>query len=235
MISIGLNVTKDSNSTLRLVTSVPSIRLFVNSAKAKNTPDVMIPTISKAETNPNLRLVSKFVVFTVTPTQTVTISLIDEGSVTVDSPANVDVTNTGKQRCNIKWSADMDNSGDGEFVTRVRVTFNSTDTTEWFVTDSNISWPTGSDPNSGKQKVFLTEFVETQLSSTFQYDWKIGVDYNDAKLLLSPNNGETDFEVPFELWVNMDSVTSGLEGTLEIQTINAQGAHTTSSDAVVCN
>lgn len=169
-----------------------------------------------------------------TPTQTATIFLIAEGSITVDSPADVDITDTGKQRCNVKWSADMGSSGQGEFVTRVRLTFNSTDTTDWFTTDSNISFPTGSDPNSGKQKIFLTEFKETQLASTFQYDWIVGTDYNDAKLLLSPNNGEQQFEIPFEIWVNMDSVASALQGTLEIQTINAQGAHTASSDAVLC-
>lgn len=170
-----------------------------------------------------------------TPQFDFTVELIDEGSLTVDSPADVDVTDTGKQRCNIKWSADMDNDGDGEVVTRIRMTFNSTDTSDWYPLDTNISFPTGSDPNSAKQKIFLSEFTPTELASTYRYDFMIGNgDVKEGQLLVSPLNGETNFEIPVELWVNMDSLTA-LQNTLEIQTVDSAGTHTTSSDAVICS
>lgn len=169
-----------------------------------------------------------------TPQFDFTVELVDEGSLTVDSPADVNVTDTGKQRCNVKWSADMDNSGDGEVVTRIRGTFNSTDTNDWYTLDTNISFPTGDDPNSAKQKIFLSEFTPTELSSTYRYDYMIGNgDVKEGQLLLSPLNGETNFEIPVELWVNMDSQTA-LQMTLEIQTVDSAGTQTTSSDAVIC-
>ena len=162
--------------------------------------------------------------------------LIDEGSITLDSPANVDITDTGKQRCNIKWSADMDNAGDGEAVTLLRLTMNSTDTTEWYVNDSGIKFPTGTDPDSAKETIKLNQWANTPLTSTYQYEYEFGAgDLNDARMLVSPNNGETNYEIPMEIYVNMDSVTNGLEATLLVQTIDATGAYSTSSDAVVCN
>lgn len=171
-----------------------------------------------------------------TPAQTLRVYLIDEGSITVDSPANVDITDTGKQRCNIKWSADMDNAGDGEAVTLLRLTMNSTDTTEWYVNDSGIKFPTGTDPDSAKETIKLNQWANTPLASTYQYEYEFGAgDLNDARMLVSPNNGETNYEIPMEIYVNMDSVTNGLEATLLVQTIDATGAYSTSSDAVVCH
>ena len=170
-----------------------------------------------------------------TPAQTLRVFLIDEGSLVLDSPANVDITNTGKQRCNIKWSLDMDNAGDGEAVTLIRATFNATDTTEWYVNDSGIKFPTGSDPDSAKETFKLNVFDKSLLASTYQYEYIFGGgDLNDARMLISPNNGETNFEIPFELWVNMDSVTNALELTLLVQTVDATGAYTTTTDAVAC-
>lgn len=172
----------------------------------------------------------------ITPQFDFTVELVDEGTFTLDSPADVDVTDTGKQRCNIKWSIDSTASGDGIAVTRIRGTFNSTATAEWDPLQTNISFPTGIDPNSAKQKIFFNEFIPTELASTYRYDYVLGGgDISDAHLLQSPLNGETDFEIPVELWANMDVVGVGLELTLAIQTIDAHGNYSETSDAVVCN
>ena len=179
-----------------------------------------------------------------TPTQTMTVFLIDEGSIDVDSPANIVISSDGRQRCNIKWSADMDNAGDGEAVWRIRITTNSTDITEWDANESNISWPTGRYPNSATDKIYLNEFVPTQLASTYQYDYTFGNgDVNDAHFLISPKNGETNFEVPVEMWLNMDAIAGtdagandgGVQVTLQVDTIAASGTPTSNSDAVVCD
>lgn len=167
-----------------------------------------------------------------TPTQSVQIALIDEGSIDVDSPAIFTGVSTGKVRNNIKWSADLDNSGDGEIVTRIRITFNSTDTGQWYPLDSSISWPNGRFPDSGTTKIYLNEFDSTQLTSTFQYDWEIGGgDVNEGHLFVSPLNGEQEFEVPVEVYSNLVT-NAGLQVTLEIQTVDAQGAYTVNSDCV---
>jgi hypothetical protein len=169
-----------------------------------------------------------------TPAQTLRVYLIDEGSLTMDSPADVTVTSTGKQRCNIKWSLDMDNAGDGEAVTLLRATLNSTDITDWYVNDSGIKFPTGTDPDSAKETIKLNTWDDTLLASTFQYEKTFGAgDLNDSKMLISPNNGETNFEIPFELYVNMDSA-NGVQVTLLAQTISANGTPTTTSDTVIC-
>lgn len=171
-----------------------------------------------------------------TPTQTINVALVDEGSIDVDSPADISTLGQGKARCNIKWSADIDNSGDGEAVTRIRITVNNTDTGMWYPLDSSITWPTGSLPNSGTTKIFLNEFDGTQLASTYQYDYDIGDgDVNQAQLLISKLNGETNFEVPVELFTNFDADDEVLTITLELQTVNAQGAYTVNSDGVICD
>lgn len=172
-----------------------------------------------------------------TPQFDFVVELIDEGTFTIDSPADVSVSATGKQRCNIKYSLDSTNSGDGIAVTRIRATLNETNTDMWYPLDSNISFPTGMDPNSAKQKIFLNEFAETELATTYRYDYKLGAgDLDDAQFLTSPLNGETDFEIPFELWVNMDVIgASGIELTLEIQTHDVHGNPSTTNDPVVCN
>jgi len=170
-----------------------------------------------------------------TPTQTVNVAVVAEGSITVDSPADIGNLGTGKARCNIKWSLDMSGTaGLGEVVNRVRITMNSTDTSEWYPLDSSLSWPTGSLPNSGTTKIFLNEFDDIQLASTFQYQWDIGDgDVDEGKLLITENNGETNFETPFELFTNMADA-GGIGVTLLVQTINAQGLVTTVNDVVNC-
>ena len=161
--------------------------------------------------------------------------MVDEGSLTLDSPADVALTQTGKQRCNIKWSVDMDNAGDGEAVSLLRMTFNSTDTTEWYVNDSGIKFPTGGDPDSAKETIKLNLWDKSLLASTYQYEYTFGAgDLNDSRLLIAPNNGETNFEIPFEVFVNMDAVDLALEATLLVQTVDATGSYTTTSDAVAC-
>lgn len=172
----------------------------------------------------------------ITPQFDFAVTLLDEGTFTLDSPANVDVTDTGKQRCSIKWSLDAGASGDAIAVTRVRFTFNSTTTGEWYPLDTNISFPTGSDPNSPKQKIFLSEFTPTELASTYRYDYMIGNgDVKEAHFLLSPLNGETNFEIPVEAYLNMDTVSLASQITLGIQTVDSFGNQAETTDAVICS
>lgn len=173
----------------------------------------------------------------ITPQFDFTVELVDEGAFTLDSPTDVDVTDTGKQRCNIKWSLDAGASGDGIAVTRIRMSMNSTTTGEWYPLETNISFPTGSDPNSAKEKIYLSEFTPTELASTYRYDYMFGNgDVKEAHMLLSPLNGETDFEIPVEYWVNMDTIATASELTLSIQTVDVHGNQDeiSKSDAVAC-
>ena len=61
------------------------------------------------------------------PTQQITYYMVDEGSLTITHLADITgLGDVGVAVCRPKWSADMDNDGDGEIVTRFRITANAT-------------------------------------------------------------------------------------------------------------
>jgi hypothetical protein len=163
-------------------------------------------------------------------------ALLDEGSIDVDSPVDIDVDTTGKQRCNIKWSIDLDNDGDGEVLTRLRITLNSTDPSGWYVNDNNIRVPSTNPaaPNDATQTLYFSQAEDLELASTYRYDFEFGDgDVNGGLMLYSPLNGEQEFEMPVEFWINQDVLDdSGI--TLEAQTVDAFGVYTTNSDTVWC-
>lgn len=164
------------------------------------------------------------------------IALLDEGSIALDSPTDITTSTTGKQKCSIKWSADMDNDGDGEVLTRLRLTINSTDPNGWYPNDNNIKVPNTNpaNPDDAKKTLYLSEAMDLELASTYRYDFDFGTgDVNEGLMLISPLNGEQEFEIPVEFWMNQD-VIDNTEVTLEAQTVDAFGVYTTDSDAVAC-
>ena len=168
------------------------------------------------------------------PQQTLTIYMIDEGNFAMTALADVTgLGDSGKVACRAKWSADMDNSGDGELISRIRLVINATaGETGVFLSDSNIIVPLGPAPNSATEKIFLSQMDETQLSATsFQYDYDIGSNFEDSRLWLSPLNGETDFEIPLELFLDMNQVTFESDVEINLRTVNAENAFTTATDS----
>lgn len=166
------------------------------------------------------------------------VALLDEGSITVDSPADVTgLATTGKQRCNIKWSLDMDNDGDGEVLTRLRITFNSTDPSAFYPNDSNIRVPATNPatPNDATQVMYLSQAEDFELASSYRYDFEFGDgDVNQGLMLLTQLNGETEFEVPVEFWMDQDTIDATIV-TLYAQTVNHAGVSTEVNDAVTCS
>jgi len=170
----------------------------------------------------------------VQPAQQINIYMVDEGSLTMT--ALTDVTGlggSGKVACRAKWSADMSASGDGEMVSRIRLVINATaGETGVFLSDSNIIVPLGPGPNSATEKIFLTDMDETQLSATsFQYDYDIGANFEDSRLWVSPLNGETDFEIPVELFLDMTFIVDESDVEFQLRTVDALNAFTTSTDS----
>ena len=126
----------------------------------------------------------------------------------------------------------MDLAGDGEVVTRLRITINGTNNQLWFPLDSSISFPSGKYPDSGTTKIFLNEFTELEQASNIRYEWRIGDgDVDEGHLLATRNNGETNFETMFEFFSNF-ATADGATVTLEVQTIDSFGGYTTNSDCV---
>src|SRR3990167_11081766 len=73
------------------------------------------------------------------PVDSVFYRLIDEGSLDVDSPATLSNVGQGSVENRIKWSMDMDATGDGESLNQIQIRFNSTDDTQWFENLSHIN------------------------------------------------------------------------------------------------
>lgn len=165
------------------------------------------------------------------------VALLDEGSITVDSPVDVTgLATTGKQRCNVKWSLDMDNDGDGEVLTRLRVTLNSTDPSAFYPNDSNIRVPATNPatPNDSTQVQYFSQAEDFELASSYRYDFEFGDgDVNEGLMLLTQLNGEQEFEVPVEFWMDQDAIDTATI-TLYAQTVNSAGVSTEVNDAVIC-
>ena len=156
------------------------------------------------------------------------VDLWTDGTLTIDSPSDITAVGTGKVKSQIKWSADMDAEKKAEAVTEIKITLNSTDTTQWYETDSYIEVPSG----TGTQKVTLAQMDRSDLSSTTVYKYKYGTDVDTANLFVVEKNGDTEIRTPVTIYTGFDAQNEGLTITYQLTKIDAQGAYTTTSDAV---
>ena len=159
------------------------------------------------------------------PSDSVFYRLIDEGSLDVDSPTGIASAGQGSVENRIKWSMDMDATGDGEALNQIQIRFNSTDDTQWFENLSHITVP-------GIGQIKLSEMDRSDLASTTVYKYTLGSDYSTANMLFTPKNGDTENDTPVVIQSNFDASNEALCVELQIRTVDAQGAFTTNADDV---
>ncbi len=157
-----------------------------------------------------------------TPTLTLFYSLIDEGSITVSDPSSSASVGQGSVLNTLKFKATMDNAGDGESLNQVQIRLNSTDDTQWF---ENLS----SFEIAGIGKIKLSEMDRSDLSSTTVYKYTLGSDYSDGDMLFVDKNGDTEINSHVVIQSNFDASDEALCVELQLRTVDAQGAFTTSS------
>lgn len=161
----------------------------------------------------------------IAPSDSVFYRLIDEGSLDVDSPAGIATAGQGSVENRIKWSMDMDATGDGESINQIQIRFNSTDDTQWFENLSHITV-------AGLGQIKLSEMERSDLASTTVYKYTLGSDYSTGNMMFTPKNGDTENDTPVIIQSNFDASNEGLCVELQIRTVDAQGAFTTNADDV---
>lgn len=162
------------------------------------------------------------------PSFTWSVSLIDEDSVIVKTTAPADVTGigTGSQTCDIDWEIRPQVEGDGEFLTRVILSKNSTSVADM---DATKSWLN----IAGTQ--FFLDPLRDEKASTTEFEKVFATEYGDGGVLLKyPVNGEQDYNFNAKIYTNFDASNEGHEWTLKVYTENAQGSETEITDAVKC-
>jgi hypothetical protein len=159
-----------------------------------------------------------------TPTMSIFYDLLDEGSLTVDSPTSLLSVGTGSVENRIKWSIDMDNKGDSESINRVQIRIDDTDDSLWSENQSYVTVP-----NFGQIK--LSEMNPTIIGSNTVYKYTFGTDYATGNMISIDKNGDTEVDIPV---IIQSTLTSGADLCieLEIRTVDAFGVYTSSSDDV---
>jgi len=166
------------------------------------------------------------------------VRLLDEGSLSITSPADIGALGQGKVSCSVDWEGSIDVEGDAEFLTKAVLTLNQTESSDlWFPQDS---WT----KINGEKFTFDEDgFEGADKASTYTYTLKLANDYlsqwqsmNDKgaiplKFLV---NGDNEFDFETKIFTNFDANHEGITLTLALTTENAQGTATTVSDAVKC-
>ena len=156
------------------------------------------------------------------------VDLWTDGTLTIDSPSDTTAVGQGKVKTTVKWSADMTAEKTAEAVTEIKITLNTTDTTQFYETDSYIEIPNG----TGTQKITLAQMDRSDLSSTTVYKYKYGTDVDTANFFVVAKNADTEIRTPFTIYSGFDADNEGLTITYQLTKIDSQGAYTTTSDAV---
>ena len=166
------------------------------------------------------------------------VRLLDEGSLSITSPADIGALGQGKVSCSVDWEGSIDVEGDAEFLTKAVLTLNQTESSDlWFPQDS---WT----KINGEKFTFDEDgFEGADKASSYTYTLKLANDYltqwqsmNDKgaiplKFLV---NGDNEFDFETKIFTNFDADHEGITLTLALTTENAQGTATTVSDAVKC-
>lgn len=162
------------------------------------------------------------------PTMTWFPMVFDQGTITIDSPADDSTNGQGLVKSIIKWSADFTAAGTAKGVTEARITMNQTDTTMWSETQSFIEIPNG----NSVDKIYLVDMDRSDLASTTVYKYQYSTDQQNANFLVVGKNGDVQIETPFTIYSNFDANDEGITVTYQLTSISGRGAFATTSDAV---
>ena len=157
-----------------------------------------------------------------TPSLTVFYKLADEGSLTVSDPTSKASVGQGSVANNLKFKLNMDNAGDAESIQQLQIRVNSTDDGQWFENLSTVTI-------AGIGEIKLADMVRSDLASTTVYKYTLGSDYSEGNMIVIEKNGDTEVDAHVEIQSNFDASNEGLCVELQVRTVDAQGAYTSSS------
>ena len=157
-----------------------------------------------------------------TPSLTLFYKLADEGSLTVSDPDSKASVGTGSVSNNLKFKLNMDNQGDAESIQQLQLRLNSTDDGQWFENLSTITI-------AGIGEIKLSDMVRSDLASTTVYKYTLGSDYSEGNMIFVEKDGDTEIDAHVEIQSNFDASDEALCVELQVRTVDAQGAYTSSS------
>ena len=157
-----------------------------------------------------------------TPSLTLFYKLADEGSLTVSDPDSKASVGQGSVANNLKFKLNMDNAGDAESIQQLQLRLNSTDDGQWFENLSTVTI-------AGIGEVKLSDMVRSDLASTTVYKYTLGSDYSEGNMVFVEKDGDTEVDAHVEIQSNFDASNEGLCVELQVRTVDAQGAYTSSS------
>ena len=147
--------------------------------------------------------------------------LIDEGSITVSDPTSKTSVGTGSVTNVLKFKANMDNAGDGEALSRIQVTLNGTEDDRWKLNQSFVDI-------AGVGQIHLSEFTESCTTNCI-YKYNLANTVDGANMFFVEKNGDTEIDAHVTIETNLDASDEAICVELELRTVDAQGAFTTSS------
>jgi hypothetical protein len=157
-----------------------------------------------------------------TPSLTLFYKLADEGSLTVSDPDSKASVGQGSVNNILKFKMNMDNSGDAESISQIQIRLNSTDDGQWFENLSTVTI-------AGIGEIKFADMVRSDLASTTVYKYTLGSDYSEGNMVFVDKNGDTEIDAHVEIQSNFDASNEGLCVELQVRTVDAQGAYTSSS------
>jgi len=147
---------------------------------------------------------------------------------TLNSPADQSSIGDGSKLNRIKWELDAAAATAAYPVSRIDVTFNDTDFTKWNPSLSYIEIPNG----ANVQRIYLSDMVPQQLSSTYQYEYLYSTDLSKTNFISIPKQGDTATLTPVVVYSNFQGAGQGLQVTLKVTYMTAGQAFASTSDTV---
>ena len=157
-----------------------------------------------------------------TPSLTLFYKLADEGSITVSDPASKATVGQGSVNNILKYKLNMDNAGDAESVSQIQIRMDTTDDGMYFENLSTVKIV-------GIGEIKLADMNRSDLASTTVWKYKLASDYSEGNMLFVEKNGDTEIDAHVEIQTNFDASGESLCVELEVKTVDAQGAYSTSS------
>jgi len=162
-----------------------------------------------------------------TPSLTLFYKIADEGTLTVSDPASKASVGQGSVNNILKFKMNMDNAGDAESISQIQIRMNTTDDGQYFENLSTIKI-------AGIGEIKFADMNRSDMASTTVWKYKLASDYSEGNMVFVDKNGDTEIDAHVEVQSNFDATNEGLCVELEIKTVDAQGAYTTtSSDAEI--
>lgn len=159
-----------------------------------------------------------------------TILLYDDATaMTVTTGTSLTSVGTGIQTNRLKYTLEFGETASVDPQTEYRITFNSTVNTDWNTATSYLDIP-------GIGKKFLSEFDESQTSTTTIYKWSPTASDGSKSSLVAANyvsvgaSDDTSVDIPLVLETNFDAATDGLQVTLQVTSLTPAQGFATSSD-----